>query len=142
MDPAPLVSALLSFLSLYLSVILYRKLFPYEKMKEAMERASEYRALSSHARDKRAERRLRAIEPEYRRARSLFFRGLLFKFFVITILYVIVATASLLIRPVIEVPFYLPLLTSYSEGTIYMPILYINFFSFIYGMLLFRDSLL
>lgn len=142
MDAAPAVAALLSFLSLYASIALYRRFFPYEKMKEAVEKASEYKVLSSHARDKRSERRLRALEPEYKRARSLFFRGLFFKFLIITLLYVMVATASVVVRPIVEVPFYLPLLTSYSEGISYMPILYVNFFSFIYGMLLFRDLML
>lgn len=142
MDPAPALVVLASVLSLYVSGLAYRMLFPYEEAKKALEVASEYRSLSDYIRSKRGIRRMRSMGPEYKKARAFLMRGLLVKFVLITLAYVSVALTSSLLFPVVEVPFYIPLIVVEHEGSLYMPMLYINFFSFLYSMLLFRELLL
>ncbi|MEN2999255.1 MAG: hypothetical protein ABDH61_01585 [Acidilobaceae archaeon] len=142
MDIAPALVMIASILSLYLSGLAYRFLFPYEETRRALEVATEYRSLSEYLRSKRGLRKLRSIGPEYKRARSLLLRGLMAKFVLITIAYVSVAFLSILAFPIAKVPFYIPLIVVEYEGSLYMPMLYINFFSFIYAMLLFRELIL
>ncbi|MCS7107280.1 MAG: hypothetical protein NZ902_04155 [Acidilobaceae archaeon] len=142
MDIAPALVMIASILSLYLSGLAYRFLFPYEETKRALELATEYRSLSEFIRSKRGLRKLRSIGPEYKKARSFLLRGLLAKFIMITIAYVGVALLSTLAFPVAKVPFYIPFIVVEYEGSFYMPMLYINFFSFIYAMLLFRELIL
>ncbi len=151
MNLVPLLAILVSIASLYIAVSVYRTLYPYEDVKRALEIASEYRSLTAYIRSKRAARKAKSREPEYRRARSLILRTTLVKFILITLSYVSVALALTAIMPVVETPYYIPLVTFRFddcpiEGVggecVLMPMLYLHFLTFIYAMLLFRELML
>ncbi|MEM0365687.1 MAG: hypothetical protein QXO93_01700 [Acidilobaceae archaeon] len=142
MDPLPLIAVLLSISALYTAGFIYRLIYPYEDVRRALEVASEYRSISAYIRSKRAVRKLKSIEPEYRRARGLIIKSIFIKFMLITLLYITTAFMIVILKPIVEVPFYIPLIVIQYEGSYYMPMLYLYFISFIYGMLLFRELLM
>ncbi len=151
MNLIPLLAVLASMASLYVAVSVYRTLYPYEDVRRALEIASEYRSLTAYVRSKRAARKAKSREPEYRRARSLILRTILVKFTLITLSYVSVALILTMIMPVVETPYYIPLITFKfeecpGEGGVractLMPMLYLHFFTFIYTMLLLRELML
>jgi hypothetical protein len=151
LNPTPLIAIVVSITSLYIAVSLYRALYPYEDVRRALEIASEYRSLTAYIRSKRVARKAKSREPEYRRARSLILRTILVKFLLITLSYVSVALALTAIMPVVETPYYIPLITFKFEDCpvggvrgecILMPMLYLHFITFIYAMLLFRELML
>lgn len=144
----PLIAVIASITSLYIAVSLYRAVYPYEDVRRALEIAAEYRSITAYLRSKRALRRAKSREPEYRRARSLILRTILVKFTLITISYVSVALLLTFVMPVVPTLVYIPLVTfkyedcsplGFTGECILMPMLYLHFFTFIYAMLLFRD---
>jgi len=146
----PLLVILTSMASLYMAIAVYRVIYPYEDVKRALEIASEYRSLTVYLRSKRAARKARSLEPEYKRARGLILRTILVKFTLITLSYISTALLVTLVMPAVEVPYHIPLVTfnfencplDESRGCVLMPTLYLHFFAFIYAMLLLRESML
>jgi len=151
LNPIPLLAIIASIASLYIAVSVYRILYPYEDVKKALEIASEYKSLTAYIRSKRVARKVKSKGPEYRRARSLILKSMLMKFTLITLSYVSVALMLTALMPVIETPYYIPIVTFILEECpiegvprecILMPMLYLHFFTFIYAMLLFRELML
>lgn len=142
----PIIAVMASFFSLYMAIVAYRTLYPLEEVRRAVEIASEYKSISGLLRGKRAVRRLKSMEPEYKKARSLILRSTVVKFILITLSYVSVSLMLTVIYPVVETPYYIPLITLHVEvdnrEAIVMPILYLHFFVFLYAMLLYRDLIL
>ncbi|MDM7275157.1 MAG: hypothetical protein P3X22_003410 [Thermoprotei archaeon] len=142
----PILAAITSFFSLYIAIVAYRTLYPLEEVRKAVEIASEYKSISGLLRGKRAARRLKSMEPEYRKARSLILRSTIVKFALITLSYVSASLMLTIIYPVVETPYYIPLITLHVElegrEAIVMPVLYLHFFIFLYTMLLYRDLIL
>lgn len=142
----PILAVIASFSSLYVAIVAYRTLYPLEEVRKAVEITSEYRSISGLLRGKRATRRLKSMEPEYKKARSLILRSTVVKFILITLSYVSVSLMLTVIYPVVETPYYIPLITLYVEvdgrEAIVMPVLYLHFFIFLYAMLLYRDLIL
>lgn len=150
MNIIPLLVVLASIASLYLAIAAYRALYPYDVVKRALEVASEYRSITAYLRSKRALRKARSMEPEYRRARSLILKTIIVKFILITLSYVSVALLLTTLMPMVEVPYHIPLVTfefrecplDTTRSCTLMPTLYLHFFAFIYAMLLFRELML
>lgn len=136
----------LALLMLYLAIRAYRSIYPLERVLGAMEVVAEYRSISSaRRRSKRLERRLKSLEPDYRRARGLLFRTLIVKFLLLSAAYVSVGLMLTLLQPLVASPYYIPLVTERVEieGAVVevIPILYIHFFAFMYAVLLYRNML-
>ncbi|GAB6147601.1 hypothetical protein [Stetteria hydrogenophila] len=137
----PLASFLLPILAVYSVAVVYRSIYPYEAVREAVASLAEYRMLS-RMRSKRAVKRARQLAPQAREARRLLLRALLFK--TAMLIGVFAATSILVLRtPLAYSPFDLPPLTLSSQGG--EPLVYTSFIhlaGYIYALLLFRDYLL
>ncbi len=142
----PIIAAIASFLSLYIAIAAYRTLYSLEEVKKAVEIVAEYKSISALSKDKRAARRLKSMEPEYKKARSLILKSTIVKFALITLSYISFSLILTIIYPAVETPYYIPLITLHAElegrEVIVMPILYLHFFIFLYAMLLYRDLII
>lgn len=141
MNPAPIAAVILGISTVYLAGRLYQRFYPLEAVLHALEVTKRYRDLEEEARkgSKRALKKLRLMEVEYRRARSLLFRSFLFKFGLLMLTYTIAGALVLAVIPYLIVPFHIPPLTAIENGTAYLPGYYLHFLSFLYGALLFRE---
>ena len=140
----PLASFLLAVLAVYATARIYRSLYPYERVRGAMEVIARYR-ITSRMPGKRAAKKARAMAPLAREARGLLLRAFLVK----TVLLTSVFLATMLIVwrvPVAFSPFELPPVSATvetPEGPVtvaYIPV--IHLMGYIYAVLLFRDYLL
>ncbi len=140
-NPAPLAALLLGVASVYIAARIYQKFYPYQAIQWALETVSRYRELEEEARNgsKRAAKKLKLLEPEYAKARSVLFRSFLFKFGLLMLVYTLAGALVLAVVPYAVVPFHLPPLTVVVEGLPVMPGYYLHFLSFLYGALLFRE---
>ncbi len=140
----PLATFILAILAVYATAKLYRSLYPYDRVREAMEVIARYR-ITSRMPGKRAAKRARAMAPLARDARRLILKALLAKTLLMTSVFI--ATMIIVWRvPVAFSPFDLPPVAASvetEEGVVavaYTPI--IHLMGYIYGVLLFRDYLL
>ena len=138
----PLLPFLMAISAAILAARVYRRIYPYEVVRTAIDVIAEYRALESMARGKRGKKKLRTREPEYRRARRIIFRSTIVKFFVLTSIYMTGGIAAALAYPVYRAPFKLPLLTGTLDNVIVMPSFMLYFITFIYTSLVLRRMLL
>jgi len=141
LNPAPIAAVLLGISTVYLAGRLYQRFYPPESVLHALEVTKRYRDLEEEARkgSKRALKKLRLMEVEYRRARRLLFRSFLFKFGLLMLTYTVAGALVLAVIPYLVVPFHIPPLTVVEGGTAYLPGYYLHFLSFLYGALLFRE---
>lgn len=142
MNLLPLFPVLLAMASAILAIMVYRRVIPYEAIREAIDLVAEYRALERGARGKRAQKKLKAMEPEYRRARRLIFRGTLVKFLVLTSFYMTGGLAAVIVYPLVRSPYDLPLITTSIDGVTVVPTFMLYFLVFIYTSLVYRKHLL
>lgn len=140
-SPAPLVAILFGVASVYIAAKVYQRFYPYSVVEHALQVVARYRGVEEEARkgSKRAAKKLRLMEPEYRRARGLLFRSFLFKFGLLMLAYTLAGALVIAVVPYAVVPFHLPPFTIVVEGSPVMPGYYLHFFSFLYGALLFRE---
>jgi len=141
-DPWPLAVIAIPLVMVVSALAIYRSIYPVDKIKEALETIAEYRVLKSQARAKKDIKKLRALEPRYRRARSLITRALLVKMFLLLSGYIAGSIILFVTVPVIEAPFHLPPLTIPAEGSYYMLSVTAYFLVYVVLFLVFRDSFL
>jgi hypothetical protein len=91
---------------------------------------------------KRGERKLKAMRPEYMRARRVLVRSILVKFLVLTIFYVIGALFTASLVPVLLSPFHAPLITFMVEGVPVASSFIVYFMVFLFMTLVLREKLL
>ncbi len=143
MDLLPLLPVAMAFSSAILAVATYRRIIPYTAIKTAIDVIAEYRVLQREAKGKRALKKLKALEPEYARARRLVFRSTLVKFFILTSFYLAGGLASAISYPLYKTPYAFPLITTITQdGVVVAPTFMIYFLAFIYISLVFRKHLL
>ena len=142
MNPHPLLVFLAPVPLLALAALAYRSLYPLEAVREALERVRAYRELEAQASrgTKRALKRLRAMEAEYRRARGLLLRAMLVKTLLVTAVYV--ASSLSVVRYAYPAPASLPLVTIAEAGAPYIPAIIVHFAGYVYALVLLRDTLL
>ncbi len=142
MDLLPLFPPLLAVSSAILAVMVYRRIVPYDAIKTAIDVIAEYRALERGAKGKRAQKKLKSLEPEYRRARRLIFRSTMVKFLILTSFYIAGGLASVIVYPLVKSPYSLPLVTTEINGATVVPTFMLYFLAFIYTSLVYRKHLL
>jgi len=142
LNPHPLLVFLAPVPLLALAALAYRSLYPLETVREALERVRAYRELEAQASrgTKRALKRLRAMEAEYRRARGLLLRAMLVKTLLVTAVYV--ASSLSVVRYAYPAPASLPLVTIAEAGAPYIPAIIVHFAGYVYALVLLRDTLL
>jgi len=139
--PAPIAALIMGLVSVYIAARIYQRFYPRHAIEWALETVARYRELEEEARrgSKRAVKKLKQLEPQYARARSLLFRSFLFKFGLLMLTYTVAGALVLAVVPYAVVPFHLPPLTVIVEGSPVMPGYYLHFLSFLYGALLLRE---
>ncbi|MEB3806426.1 MAG: hypothetical protein GSR73_02810 [Desulfurococcales archaeon] len=143
MNPYPLLILIIPLVLALSTATLYRSIYPYERVKAAVDKMAEYRALRKQAASsKRLMKKLRSIEPEYRRAKRIVTRSIILKMVLLLVAYMLGSLLVLLYIPAIPAPFNLPPLTMEGNGAYYVfsPILY--FLVYILVFLVFRDTFL
>ena len=142
MDPAPLIVIVTPLLLVLSAASIYRSLYPYERVRWALDRVAEYRVLKRRARSKRDLKRLRALESEYREAKRIVARSLLVKLVLLLSGYVVGSILVLTVVPAVPSPYHLPPLTITVDGAPYM--LSVTAYFVVYVILFFvlRDSFL
>ncbi|MCE4602168.1 MAG: hypothetical protein F7C08_01020 [Desulfurococcales archaeon] len=142
MDLLPLFPPLLAVSSAILAIMVYRRIVPYDAIKTAIDIITEYRVLERGAKGKRAQKKLKTMEPEYRKARRLIFRSTMVKFLVLTSFYIAGGLAAVIVYPLIQSPYSLPLVTTEIDGITVVPTFMLYFLAFIYASLVYRKHLL
>ncbi|MEB3779935.1 MAG: hypothetical protein GSR85_06875 [Desulfurococcales archaeon] len=143
MDIYPLAPLIFAVFFAYLAAKVYRKMIPYDAVKTAVDFIAQYRVLERTAKSKRDIKKLRTMEPEYKKARRVILRTTIVKFVVLTSMYISGGIATALVAPLIESPFYFPLFTLPTEdGRLLMQSFFIYFMIFIYVSLVYREYLL
>ena len=140
----PFLAILLPLIFVYSSASIYRSIYPEEHVREALSTIAEYRRLSAESqRSKRKLKKLKAMEPQYRKARSLLLRSTLLKTVLLMVGYV---AGSLLVTEVIPglvSPYYVPGIVIISEGGVcVVPSLIVYFLAFILFYVALRDNFL
>jgi hypothetical protein len=121
---------------------IYRRAFPYDLVKEAIEIANEYRNLERSAKDKRTQRRLRSLRPKYLKARRVLRAAILTKFVLLTAFYI--ATSTVVIRYPLSfpAPAWIPFLTLNVKDELVINPLLLHLLGYLYALIAFRDALL
>ncbi len=142
MNPAPLAAVIVPFSLVLSSLAIYRSIYPYERVKKAMEVMAEYRVLKSQARGKRGLKKVKAMEPQYKQARGAVMRALFVKMLLLLTSYMIGSLLVFLLVPAVPAPFHLPPFTIAGEGGYYSFSITIYFLVYVVTFIVFRDSFL
>jgi len=138
----PIIVISLPLLFAYSAITLYRSIYPYETVKKSIDFIAEYRRLERTVKGKRGERKLKALKPEYMKARRVLVRSILVKFLVLTIFYVIGALFTASLVPILFSPFHVPLITFMVDGVPVASSFIIYFMVFLFMTLVLREKLL
>ena len=140
---APLSAFVMPIILLYAVLYVYRLVYPYEKVREALEVLAEYRVLSRMG-GKRYAKRARQLAPRARAARRLLAKALALKMALVAAAFT--SSMMLVFRvPVAPSPYALPPIAAVAHGpegdvaVAYLPM--IHFLGYIYALLLYRDAM-
>jgi hypothetical protein len=141
---APLFIIIIPFLFVYSAASLYRSIYPADTIKRALETVAEYRTVKLEAeRSKRKLKKVRQMEPQYKRAKRILLRASLVKSVILLVTYLLGSFLFLYTMPVLLSPYYIPVLTAITDtGSCVIYTFIIYFLSYILFFLLFRDSFL
>ncbi len=140
---APLLILILPFLIIYSAASIYRSIYPFEVVRKALDTVAEYRLLKREAQVKKTKRiakKLAAMEPEYKRARSIILRSTGVKLLLLISGYMAGSIIFLVVAPLLPSPYNIPILSFTHQGNIYTPAFLLYFIMFISYYLVFRDS--
>ena len=139
---APLWTFFVPLLAVATVAYIYRRMFPYEVIKEAMKIAGEYRGLEKEGKDKRTQKRLRSLRPKYLRARRILRSSIITKFILLTLFYI--ATSMALVRSGVlyPAPAWIPLLSTIVKGHLITNPLVLHLLGYLYALIAFRDFLM
>jgi hypothetical protein len=142
LNVAPLWTFFVPILAVATAAYIYRRMFPYEVVKESIRVVSEYKSLEREAKDKRAQKRLRSLRPRYQRARRILRTTTIVKFVLLMAFYI--ATSMTLIRYHIffPAPAWIPLLTVEVNGHLVINPLLLHLLGYLYALIAFREALL
>jgi uncharacterized membrane protein (DUF106 family) len=143
LNPYPLIILVVPTVLALSTAVIYRSIYSYERVKSAVDKLAEYRALKAQAQSsKRLSKKLRAMEPEYRRAKRLITKSVVLKMFLLLIAYMLGSLLVFVYIPAIPAPFSLPPLTLETEGSYYALSAILYFFVYVLVFLIFRDTFL
>ncbi len=142
MNPLPLLVVILPVILVTSALSVYRTIYPLEAVREATQVVAEYRVLKQRAKSKKDIKRLRALEPRYRRARSLLIRSVFVKLALLLSGYVAGSILVFVTVPVLVAPFHLPPLTVAGESGYYMLSITAYFLVYVVLFIVLRDSFL
>jgi len=142
LDLLPFVIIIVPVLMGLSAIAIYRSIYPYRVVKQALETVATYRALKAQARSKRDLKRLSSLEPEYKRARRIVTRALITKMVLLLVSYTAGSLFVFAIAPFIPSPYYIPFLTVAAEGGYYIITVTIYFLVYVVLFITLRDSFL
>lgn len=120
----------------------YRRIFPKSLIEEQLNLIGEYKALERRGRGKRAVKKLRSLEPRYKRARRILLFSNLFKFMMVILAYMATSLYIVVSVPPEPAPAYIPVLTvETTEGLVVNP-LTVHFMGYMYAIIVFREAFL
>jgi len=124
------------------AIAIYRSIYPYSVVKQALETVAMYRALKAQAKTKRDLKRLAQLEPEYQKAKRLVTRALIVKMILLLVSYTAGSLFVFAIAPAIPAPYYIPFLTIAAEGGYYIISVTLYFLVYVILFITLRDSFL
>ncbi|MCE4625876.1 MAG: hypothetical protein F7C35_08480 [Desulfurococcales archaeon] len=140
---APLFLIIIPFLFVVSSAAVYRSIYPEEKVKRALEIIAEYRVAKEEAkRRKRAAKKVRALEPQYKRARRLLLNTVLVKTLLLLLTYLGGSIMFIQTMPAIASPYHIPPLTVNNGDICVIPSIIIFFLAYIVFYTAYRDNFL
>jgi len=143
LDLQPIAPLVFASIFSYLAAKVYRRMVPYPIVRAAVDFIAEYRVMERTAKSKRDIKKLKSMEPDYRKARRIILRSTIVKFVVLTSLYITGGIATALTAPFIESPFSFPLFTIHTDDDrLLIQSFFLYFIVFIYISLVFREHLL
>lgn len=142
MDPLPFLVVVVPLIMGLSSIAVYRSIYPYQMVKEALETVAAYRALKARARSKRDFKKLASMESDYRRARRIMTRALILKMILLLASYTAGSLFVFAVIPFLPSPYYIPFLTVEAEGSYYVVSVTVYFLVYVILFITLRDSFL
>lgn len=143
MDPTPLLVLVTPLVLSLSAAYTYRSIYPYEQVKRAVDKMTEYRLMKAKlGSGKRARKKLKAMEPEYRRAKRIITRSILVKMTLLLISYMLGSILVFVYVPAVPAPFSLPPLTVSADGGYYIVSALLYFLVYVVVFLAIRDTFL
>ncbi|MCE4627807.1 MAG: hypothetical protein F7C34_01470 [Desulfurococcales archaeon] len=139
----PLVTVILPFLFVYSSAAIYRSVYPENRIREAINIVADYRRLKAEAeKSKRKRKKLLAVEPTYRSARSTLLRATLLKTLLLMISYVAGSLMLMSLIPGLASPYYIPGIVITEGSTCVIASIIVYFLAYLLFYAAYRDNFL
>lgn len=139
---APLWTFFVPLLAVATVAYIYRHMFPYDIVRNAIKIAGEYREIEKEAKDKRAQKRLKSLRPKYIRARKILRSSMITKFVLLTLFYIATSMALIKSSVLYPAPAWIPLLSTIAKGYLVTNPLVLHLLGYLYALIAFRDALL
>ncbi|MCE4622218.1 MAG: hypothetical protein F7C82_02770 [Desulfurococcales archaeon] len=143
MDPYPLIVVIIPLMLSLSAASIYRSIYPYEQVKRAIDKMAEYRLMKSQmGTSKRARKKLKAMEAEYKRAKRTITRSIIVKMTLLLVSYMLGSILVFVYVPALPAPYSLPPLTVAAEGGYYIMSAILYFLVYVVVFLSLRDTFL
>ena len=142
---APLFLIITPLLFVHATAQIYRSIYSEDEVRKALEAVARYRSAKAEYErtgSKRALKKLRGLEYEYREARRLLLRGFLVKTTLFMGTYLLGSLLFITYMPAVPSPYYLPGITLMAGGECVAPSFIIYFIAYIVFYFVYRDRFL